>query len=116
MTIFEFADGLNGREIGNEITPLEAKRAKDLGFVVVYGYSDDAAEFDGAIYDEIGCYDGGRVFEKNGKYIDAVWGDGEYSWTYKTNIPHATFDVYECAEKYCRGIVFDIREVGADNG
>lgn len=115
MTVFEFADGLNGREIGNEITPFEAKRAKDLGFVVVYGYSDDAAEFEGAFYDEIGCYDGGRVFERNGKYIDAVWCDGEYSWTYKTNIPHATFDVYECGEKYCRGIVFDIREVGADN-
>lgn len=111
MTIFQFAEGLNGRGYGNEITPLEEKRAKELGFVVVYGYSDDNTEFAGAIYDEVGCYDGGRVFEQNGKYIDAVWCEGEYSWSYKTNIPHATFDIYDGPDKYCEGIVFDIREV-----
>ena len=111
MTIFQFADGLDGREYGKEITPFEQKRAKELGFVVVYGYSDDGAEFAGAIDDEIGCYGGGRVFDQNGKYIDAVWCDGEYSWTYKTNIPHATFDIYDCEEKYCKGIVFALRDL-----
>jgi hypothetical protein len=30
MTIFEFAEGLNGREYGNEITPFEEQRAKNL--------------------------------------------------------------------------------------
>lgn len=100
MTIFEFAEGLNGREYGNEITPFEEQRAKELGFVVVFGYSDDNAEFRGAYDEEIGCYDGGRVYEDADKYIDAVWCDGEYSWTYKTNIPHATFDIYEDGEKY----------------
>ena len=114
MTIFEFAAGLDGREYGNEITPFEAQRAKELGFVVVFGYSDDNAEFEGAIYDEIDCYDGGRVFEQNGKYIDAVWCDGEYAWTYKTNIPHATFDIYDSKEKYCKGIVFDMRELESE--
>ena len=107
MTIFDFAEGLNGREYGNEITPFEEQRAKELGFVVVFGYSDDSAEFRSAIDDEIGCYDGGRVFEENGKYIDAVWCEGEYCWTYSTNIPHATFDIYEDGEKYCKGIVFE---------
>lgn len=106
MTIFDFAEGLNGREYGKEITPFEEQRAKELGFVIVFGYSDDNAEFRGAIYDEIGCYDGGRVFEENGKYIDAVWCEGEYCWTYNTNISHATFDIYEDNEKYCKGIVF----------
>ena len=116
MTIFDFAEELNGREYGNEITPFEEQRAKELGFVVVFGYSDDNAEFRGAIYDEIGCYDGGRVFEENGKYIDAVWCDGEYCWTYNTNIPHATFDIYtfdiyENNEKFCKGIIFEKSEV-----
>ncbi len=106
MTIFDFAEGLNGREYGNEITPFEERRAKELGFVVVFGYSDDNAEFRGAYDEEIGCYDGGRVYEDANKYIDAVWCEGEYSWTYKTNIPHATFDIYEDGEKYCKGIVF----------
>lgn len=111
MTIFEFAEGLNGRSFLNEITPFEEQRAKELGFVVVFGYSDDNAEFCGAISEEIGCYDGGRVFEQNGKYIDAVWGEGEYDWTYNTNIPHATFDIYDDSRKYCKGIVFDISEL-----
>jgi hypothetical protein len=106
MTIFDFAEVLNGREYLNEMTPLEEQRAKGLNFVVVFGYSDDLAEFRGAIDEEIDCYDGGRIFEKNGKYIDAVWDEGEYSWTYNTNIPHATFDICEGNEKYCKGIVF----------
>ena len=108
MTIFEFADGLNDREYLNEITPLEEQRAKELGFVVVFGYSDDNAEFRGAIYDEIGCYNGGRVYEQGSLYIDAVWCGGDYCWTYNTNIPHAVFDIYEDGEKYCEGIVFQL--------
>lgn len=112
MTISDFAKILNGREYGKEITPLEVQKAEELGFVVVFGYSDDNAEFRGAISDEVDCYDGGRVFEIGDKYIDAVWCDGEYSWTYDTNIPHATFDIYDDGDKFCRGIVFDKRELG----
>lgn len=111
MTISDFAKILNGREYGKEITPLEVKKAEELGFVVVFGYSDDNTEFRGAISDEVGCYDGGRVFKYGDKYIDAVWCEGEYSWTYNTNIPHLTFDIYEDGEKFCRGIIFDKREL-----
>lgn len=107
MTIFDFAKGLDGREYRNEITPLEEQRAKELGFVIVFGYSDDNTEFRGAYREEIECYDGGRVYEDGDKYIDAVWCEGEYCWTYNTNIPHATFDIYEDNEKYCKGIVFE---------
>lgn len=106
MTIFDFAEKLNGREYMSEITALEEEIAKELGFVVVFGYSDDNAEFRGAIEDEVGCFDGGRVFEEGDKYIDAVWGKGEFDWTFNTNIPHATFDIFEDNEKYCKGIVF----------
>ena len=107
MTIFEFAEKLNGRERGNELTPFEEQRAKELGFVVVFGYSDDNAEFRGAYEDEVECYDGGRVYENGDKYIDAVWCDGEFTWNYSTNIPYATFDIYDGEEKYCKGIVFE---------
>ena len=107
MTIYEFAERLDGREYGNEITKSEEQEAKELGFVVVFGYSDDNAEFRGAIDDEVGCFDGGRVYEDGDKYIDAVWCEGKYDWTYKTNIPHATFDIYDYCGKYCKGIVFE---------
>lgn len=36
----------------------------------------------------------------------------EYSWTYETTAPHASFDVMEDDETYCRGIVIDLKELG----
>ena len=107
MTIYEFAEGLNGRQYGKVLYPFEEQRAKALGFVVVFGYSDDNTEFRGAYDDEVGCFNGGRVYEDGEKYIDAVWCEDGYDWTYRTNIPHATFDIYEGSETYCRGIVFE---------
>lgn len=47
------------------------------------------------------------------KEIKAVWcppGTG-MSWAYETEIPHATFDVMEDGEVYCRGIVFAISDI-----
>ena len=39
----------------------EKQIAKDSGLVIVYGASDDLMEFEGAIEDEIGCYDGDTI-------------------------------------------------------
>lgn len=131
MTIQEFANMLNGREYLSEIKESEKEKAKNLGFVVVFGYSDDNTEFEGAIDEEVGCYDGDEIFlDYNGifeecececshsvlakercKIIKAVWDDEGYSWIYRTDIPHATFDIMEDGEKYCRGIVFDIKSL-----
>lgn len=130
MKINEFAQKLNGREYGKEITKEEVKQAKELGFVIVYGYSDDGAEFRGAIGDEVGCYGGKDIYiDKDGifeececgckhaelarekaKIIKAIW-DKEYCWTYETTIPHAEFEIFEDNEKFCKGIVFDIKEL-----
>ena len=127
------AEMLNGREMGEEITKEESATAKDYGLVVVFGYSDDLAEFRGAIHGEVDCYEGGDIFISSGKVlaqhyncdckycgfeklkktalkIQAIWVNDGYSWTYETDIPHATFDIMEDGEKYCRGIVFDIKD------
>lgn len=40
----------------------EIETAKENGFVIVYGCSDDLMEFEGAIQDEGGCFGGGRVY------------------------------------------------------
>ncbi|MEF9952223.1 MAG: hypothetical protein RR782_02885 [Clostridium sp.] len=134
MEIREFAIGLTGREYGHELGKEEEQYAKELGFVIVFGYSDDNAEFRGAIDDEVGCYNGGNIYiDKNGVFeececnckhskaakqktrvIKAIYGghyESEYSWEYKTDIPHATFDIFEGDQKYCKGIVFDIKEL-----
>lgn len=134
MTIKEFADMLNGRERGKEITLPEIKQAKELGYVVVFGASDDLCEFQGAIDDEAGCYCGGTIYLNNEgiveeedaceecklylqylkqcKTIEVVWCGSEYTWEYKTDIPHETFSIYEDWQPYCQGIVFDVKELG----
>jgi len=135
MNIQEVADKLNGIQYGSEGEVLTLTYCKELrreGIVVVRGYSDDLIEFDGAISDELGAYDHyfnakGLVrnecddddcpyFEKMMKdvlyYVKAVWCETkEYCWTYDTNIPHATFDVMEDEDKYCRGIVFRLSDL-----
>lgn len=131
----ELAAKLTGREYRRELTPAEEKEAKKNGLVVVYGASDDLVELRGAINEEVGVYDGGSVylcsggilandcgdddcpyFEKEkekAKHIDALWcAEGDYSWTYNTSIPHATFEIVEDGEPYCRGLVFSLGDLG----
>lgn len=137
ITREQFAKLLDGREIGDELDRAEEKLAKDNGLVVVFGASDDLCEFRGAIDDEAGCYDGGAIPLLNGKLlpnhdrhcecefcgykdllkkaktIRALWDEpgAAATWTYKTDIPHATFMILEDGESYCQGIVFDLSEV-----
>lgn len=56
MTPQEFADMITGRQYGDELTRDERQLAKQHGLVVVFGYSDDGAEFRGAIHDEVGAW------------------------------------------------------------
>lgn len=132
MNIQEFAAMLNGRTYRNEITKEEEVQAKDLGFVVVFGASDDLMEFRGAINDEFGCYDGGiaaidenglikecgcncqhyRETLNNATKIEACWwNDRPYNWTYETDISHEKFDILEDGEPRCQGIVFNINSL-----
>jgi len=104
MTLKEFAERLNGTEYNGY--PIFSKEdigiAKENGFVIVTGASDDLMEFDGAIYSEGDCFDGGKVyFSKNGveenktqNVINALWCEAEdengvvIPWAYETKIPH----------------------------
>lgn len=144
MTVQEIAEKLNGIEYPIRIPQAIITAAKNSGIVIVYGASDDLMEFEGAISDEVGAYDGGTVRidadgvvpdfdnvdkddkealreyfrrENSGKEIEALWCDpsDDYSWSYKTDIPHEVFDVFETngdeKTKYCRGIVFSLADV-----
>lgn len=140
MNATEFAAKISGREYSSyTITKSDAAEARDAGLVIVYGASDDLMEFNGAIEDELGAYDGttARVtpmgilpsweslegpseaeaeayfLKKHAgfKTIEACWAsEGDYSWTFKTDIPHATFEIVEGGEPYCRGIVFSLAD------
>lgn len=63
ITLKEFSERITGKEYGHpQFTKEEIQLAKDNGIVIVYGASDDLMEFEGAIYDEGGCFDGGTVY------------------------------------------------------
>jgi hypothetical protein len=137
----EIAASLNGiQNPRNRILPADiAAMAKREGVLVVYGASDDLMEFEGAFHDEFDCYEGGTAWIHAGgiltkeeidldddddselllyaqrkaaaRTIRAIWDSEGYSWTYKTDIPHVTFDMMEDGEKYCRGIVFNVADI-----
>lgn len=140
MTKEQLAAKITGREYGEELFPEEEQAARAAGLVIVFGASDDLLEFRGAINDEMGAYEGTSAYIVNGalwsgpdcedgpngckhaqeaakratesgKEIVAAWGDDDYSWIITApSIPHVTFEVVEGDEKYCRGIVFELKD------
>lgn len=131
------ADLLTGREYGKEMVKEEEQQAKTAGLIVIFGASDDLMEFRGFVDDERGAptialldAKGLLPFREDVQHdddalkdyfarapqvraVDALWGkeDG-YSWTYRTDVPHATFEIVEDGEPYCRGIVIDVVDLG----
>jgi len=111
------------------------KQAKENGLLVVYGASDDLIEFDGCFRDELGCGDKTSVlinrtgaldpdFEDDessiehaffmkytSKEIVTIFGDGEYTWQYKTDIPHASFDIIDNDNLYCKAMVINVDDI-----
>lgn len=133
MTKEELAGKLDGGQYGHEIPKYLDDAAKSDGLVVVFGASDSLMEFRGAIHNEANVYEeeivpiyNNAVIENQcdaedcpyfaalflgASKIEAVWDEEGYSWIYKTDIPHATFEIMEYGDKYCRGIVFSIGDV-----
>ena len=132
------AEKLAGCRYWAEIDIKMARAAANRGLVVVFG-SSDYMEFRGAIYAEIRVYgcktvtvdaigilpefreivrghdkDELRDYYKRegfGKTISAIRDQDGYVWTYKTDIPHKTFEVIKDGDPYCRGIVFSMGEL-----
>lgn len=134
ITRDEAAAKLNGREYGREGDQTLWDELKESGLVAIFGYSDDGAEWRGAIYEETfseeirvtnkgipeskcSC-DDCPYFEtlvKGAAIIRPIWERDDISWQFETSIPHATFDIMEDGDIYCRGIVFklaDAPEIG----
>ena len=129
MELKEFAAILNGKEYEYpQFTSEELEIARNNGFVIVTGASDDLVEFDGAITDEGDCFEGGKIL------VEAIPGGGVVDgpikiptvifnleikwcknkdengniipWTYDVPIEHENFMIYEDGKPYCRGFVF----------
>ena len=77
LTKEELAAQLNGRRYCDEITLEECEAANDNGLVVVLGYSDDGVTFHGAIHDETGAYNGGKIeLTQNGIFQSECYEEG----------------------------------------
>jgi hypothetical protein len=135
MNAQEAAEKLNGNQYRKEGSRELFAEMKAAGLVAVYGASDDLMELDGAIHDEVGCYDGGTAYltptgllandcdsddcphfkraKKSATKILAKWDSGGFSWQYETTIPHVKFVIMEDDEPYCEGIVFALKDVPA---
>jgi hypothetical protein len=140
MNVKEWAEKLNGCEYRQEVTRNDCDQLKSDGVIIACGASDDLLDFSGALYDEIGAWDGVEVrissrekgsafiFDenenrytaefnksqiKNMQTIKAIWSpkDIEASWKIETKIPHETFDIMEDGELYCRGIAFHVDSI-----
>jgi hypothetical protein len=138
MNATKLAGILDGMEYPLNLSRDLLDQAKAAGLVIVYGASDDLMELEGAIRDEFGCYEGGVALvdaqgllpnwenvreddeseieayilrKKSSRTIEAIWGEEGFSWTYKTDIPHVTFEVMEDDETYCRGIIFSLSDL-----
>lgn len=138
MTKEQLAAQLDGREYSFELTREEAKQAKADSLVVIYGASDDLAEFAGAIDEELGAPGEFLIFEgkllpemtdedeevlrKHGVFDMAytrrdkgtwvkVEMDDEDGWEVTTNAPHAKFNIMEEGQVFCEAIVIDLKEL-----
>ncbi len=127
MTLKKFTERINGRQYLNELTDEDIQIAKENGFLIIYGYSDDNVEVDGIFRDEFGAYNGTTVFyrpsdksvyesedSREGDIeINCLWcaEDSEFTWSFKTSLIHETFEIYDGDEKFCLGIVIDINNI-----
>ena len=128
---------LTGREYLSEMFKEEEQQAKAAGLIVIFGASDDLMEFRGFVDDERGAPTIALIDSKGllpfrediehddealkdyfarapqVRAVDALWAKEEgYSWTYRTVVPHATFEIADGGEPYCRGIVIDVADLG----
>jgi hypothetical protein len=129
----EFAKMINGREQDALLSADDCLIANENNLVVVFAYSDDLLELEGAIIDELGCYNGGTFFfEKDfERWVDiddsfegvdledlpviyAVCNDhSKYNgfWYIDTNLEYARFETMKNGEPFCSGLVFNYTDL-----
>ncbi|WP_312435472.1 KTSC domain-containing protein [Janthinobacterium sp.] len=103
---------LTGREYMSEMFKEEEQQAKAAGLLVIFGASGDLMVFRGARRDELAAGIAMLAPEPAAKWVEALFGaEPDYSWTFRTDVPHATFEIVEGGEPYCRGIVIDVADL-----
>lgn len=109
LVVFGASDDLcelRGR-INDEVSAFDGVSFRVRGDRVLQ--SIDSEDVD--VLKKYGVLDSIRIDYAAAPEIEAVWCDTpEYSWTFRTALPHASFDVLEGQDKFCRGIVIAMKE------
>lgn len=107
LVVFGYSDDnveLRG-VIDDEIGAYDGTRLRILDGRIVPEIDRDDAE----TLRKYGVLEGLKKAYEDAPEIEALWCESsEYSWTFKTELPHATFDVMEDDGKFCRGIVIQL--------
>lgn len=135
MKANELAAQLHGIELG-DIPGDAIEGARRGGLVMVYSPSADTIAFYGALRGQVNMFEDGTVyFDIEGPLPDVddvpevdrlayyarkglahmISAEHErdgFTWTLSTIVPHSRFMVLNNGERYCRGIVFDIKAIG----
>ena len=113
MTPKQLANLLHGRDKGFETNPTLVNWAKQNGLVIVHDFYDNTVIMKGADNCYYEGYENG-IIEYNGKEITVRFCEKQYktgdvfTWSFKTEIPHEKFMIFDFEQPYCEGIVFNI--------
>lgn len=128
MNIKDFANTLGTRPMGDEVPYHMVIEAQRQNYLIVFGVSDDLIEVCGARSDEFDAFRPTAIYVTSHRVYAADENRPaaaqpihvEYSkpttenpalWKLSTDIPHATFDVMEDGELFCRGLVIDLNNL-----
>lgn len=93
---------------GNDCIRVDKSGVIPNSHIAADEWSNDEEDDDDITFSKIQEYVKRR--EQSAVIVKAVWDSEGYSWIIKTDTPHATFDIMEGNEKFCRGIVIDFKD------
>lgn len=128
MTSLELSTELNGRDADDKFTRYVVKISKENKLVIVTAIGRDTVFFNGAITEEFDLFKGGAIYlikegneyvaytkqsdKGDRKKIEAFYESSRiFQWSFRTLIPHSTFDVKKGDKNFCKAIVFSLEDV-----
>jgi len=109
MDIKEFAKKIDGFEYPAHQLDKISDEAKENGFLIIYGMSDDLVEMRGLFIDEIDAYNGIKTkVGTSGVAVNAIWSPKDKpntSWDIQVDCPHEKFTIVDDGDVYCIGAV-----------
>jgi hypothetical protein len=138
MTKDTLAALVHGRRHDHGLSIALTEGAKEAGLVIVMGGGEDYIELHGALEQEWGVYGAAEILltregifdthecgepcryftaalkhaQRCGQTLRVVWNATTFpTWHFQTTIPHATFDILEEGQVFCRGIVFHLDDI-----